>query len=65
MSVRSATMRGMGNLYDTEVAGPWLRTEEFWGQGAPEILAGFPGELADLARRARDGGHRLHCRWSL
>ena len=48
-----------------DVAVPWSVTEEFWGQADPEILAGFLGELSDLARRARDGGHRLYCWWSL
>ncbi|MBC6461423.1 hypothetical protein [Actinomadura sp. HBU206391] len=48
-----------------EVAVPWSETDEFWGQADPEILAGFLGELADLARRARDAGHRLYCWWSL
>jgi hypothetical protein len=44
-----------------EVAGPWSRTEEFWGRGEPELLADFLGELAALARRAAARGHRLYC----
>ncbi|WP_106399877.1 hypothetical protein [Actinocorallia populi] len=48
-----------------EVAVPWSRTEEFWGQGDPENLTEFLVELAALAQRAIDRGHRLYCRWSL
>jgi hypothetical protein len=43
------------------VAAPWLETEEFRGQGDPEILAEFLLELADLARQANRRGERLYC----
>jgi hypothetical protein len=48
-----------------EVAEPWSETEEFWGDADPDILTDVLWELAELARRARDRGHRLYCRWSL
>jgi hypothetical protein len=48
-----------------EVAEPWSETEEFWGDADPDILADALWELAGLAGRARDRGHRLYCRWSL
>jgi len=43
------------------VAVPWSHTEEFFGQGDPQILAGLLHELAELARRARNRGERLYC----
>ena len=43
------------------VAAPWSETEEFRGQGEPEILAEFLLELADLARQAGRRGERLYC----
>jgi hypothetical protein len=43
------------------VAAPWSETEEFRGQGNPEILAEFLLELADLARQANRRGERLYC----
>lgn len=43
------------------VAVPWSETEEFRGQGDPEILAEFLLELADLARQANLRGERLYC----
>lgn len=43
------------------VAAPWLETEEFRGQGDPEILAEFLLELADLARQANRRGEHLYC----
>lgn len=43
------------------VAIPWSQTDEFWGQGDPDILAGLFGELADLARRARARNESLYC----
>jgi hypothetical protein len=43
------------------VAAPWWETEEFHGQGNPEILAEFLLELADLARQASRRGERLYC----
>lgn len=48
-----------------EVAVPWSRTDEFWGDTDPELLTDFLVRFADLARRARDRGHRLYCWWSL
>jgi hypothetical protein len=43
------------------VAALWWETEEFYGQGDPEILADFLLELADLARQACQRGERLYC----
>jgi hypothetical protein len=43
------------------VAAPWLETEEFRGQGDPQILAEFLLELADLARHADRRRDRLYC----
>jgi hypothetical protein len=43
------------------VAVPWSQTEEFFGRGDPQILAGLLYELAELARRARHRGERLYC----
>jgi hypothetical protein len=40
---------------------PWSQTEEFFGRGDPQILAGLLHELAELARRARHRGERLYC----
>lgn len=47
------------------VAVEWSKTEEFWGVADPEALADFLAELADLAVRAGERGHRLYCWWSL
>jgi len=43
------------------VAAPWLETEEFRGQGDPQIAAEFLLELADLARQAGRRAERLYC----
>jgi hypothetical protein len=43
------------------VAVPWSQTEEFWGQGDPQILERFLRNLAGLARQARDTDRRLYC----
>lgn len=40
---------------------PWSRTDEFWGQGDPDILTRLLGELPELARRARSTNERLYC----
>ena len=45
------------------VAVPWSQTEDFRGQGDPEVLSHFLLELADLARQATQRGERLYC-WS-
>ncbi len=42
-------------------AGPWSQTEEFFGSGDPDILAGSLHELAELARRASTSNHRIYC----
>jgi len=42
-------------------AGPWSQTEEFFGQGDPDILPGALRELAELARRANASNRRLYC----
>jgi hypothetical protein len=55
-ALASADERQLGS-----VAVPWCQTDEFFGQGDPELLAGWLRELAGLARRARDGGKRLYC----
>ncbi len=47
------------------VAVPWSRIEEFSGNGRPEELAHFLGELAQLSRDALENGDRLYCRVSL
>jgi hypothetical protein len=44
-----------------ELAVPWSQTEEFWGQGDPEILSTFLTGLAGLARQAQDKHERLYC----
>lgn len=44
-----------------QVAEPWSKTEEFWGQADPEALTGVLSELAALARHARESGQRLYC----
>jgi len=44
-----------------ELGVPWSQTEEFWGQGDPEVLATFLNSLAGLARQARDKQQRLYC----
>ena len=43
------------------VAGPWSRTEEFWGHADPETLAHFLHELSSLARHATGKNHHLYC----
>jgi hypothetical protein len=45
----------------TAVAGPWLQTEDFHGDGDPGVLAGFLHELAALARQAHAAGRRVYC----
>lgn len=45
----------------SEVAVPWSRTEEFWGEHDPIELAEFLRDLSALARRAAGAGHRLYC----
>lgn len=45
----------------SSIAIPWSQTQEFWGQGDPDTLAGLLGELAELARRARARNERLYC----
>ena len=46
---------------DRDIAGPWSQTEEFFGQGDPDILTGALGQLAELARRANATNRRLYC----
>lgn len=43
------------------IAVPWSQTEEFFGQGDPQILTGLLHELAALAQRARAKEERLYC----
>ena len=40
---------------------PWSQTEEFWGQGDPQILTGLLHELAELARRAHARDEHMYC----
>lgn len=44
-----------------ELAIPWSQTEEFWGQGDPEILTPLLLELAGMAREAAGEGKHLYC----
>jgi hypothetical protein len=44
-----------------EVAVPWAETEEFWGQGDPEVLAGVLVSLSALVRDARVRGESVYC----
>lgn len=43
------------------VAEPWSRTDEFWGRADPSDLAQLLGDLAELARQARERGEALYC----
>jgi hypothetical protein len=45
----------------TSVAQPWSQTEEFFGQGDPDVLAGVLVDLSALARQARRRGENLYC----
>jgi len=44
-----------------ELAVPWSQTEEFWGEGEPEVLSTFLNSLAGLARQAQEKQERLYC----
>ena len=59
-SLMGALVLATGELF-AAVAIPWSQTEEFWGQGDPEVLADFLNDLAGLARRAQERGHHLYC----
>ena len=43
------------------VADPWAQTEEFFGSAKGADLLPFLRDIAALASRARDEGHRLYC----
>ena len=43
------------------VAVPWSQTDEFFGQGDPQVLANLLHELTELARRARVKKERMYC----
>jgi hypothetical protein len=43
------------------VAVPWSQTDEFSGQGDPQVLASLLHELTELARRARIKKERMYC----
>lgn len=45
----------------TAVAGPWSRTEEFWGTADPGHLGAVLDQLAELAREARRCGAGVYC----
>jgi len=57
----TAALAGASQDALVHVAKPWSQTEEFWGQGDPAVLASFLGDLAGLARRARQSGENLYC----
>lgn len=48
-----------------QAAVPWSQTDEFYGQGDADLLTDFLNRFAELARTARDQGHRLYCWMSL
>ena len=50
-----------GNERLTSIAVPWSQTDEFFGQGDPQLLAEVLRELAELARRAHSKDERLYC----
>jgi|GEM_PF-541355 len=50
-----------GNDRLAGVAAPWSQTEDFLGDGDPEVIAGFLQNLSALARRARASDQRLYC----
>lgn len=56
-----AALADAGDTQLAAVAAPWSQTEEFFGHGDPQILAGLLRELAALARRARGKDERLYC----
>jgi hypothetical protein len=56
-----AALAGATDLRLAEVAGPWSQTEEFWGEVDPDVLGGFLGELAELARQAQSGRQHMYC----
>lgn len=43
------------------VAGPWAQTEEFGGQGDPDVLKSFLTDFSAAAREARSEGRTLYC----
>lgn len=43
------------------VAEPWSQTEEFFGQGEPDVLIGVLDDLAALARQGRIDGQAMYC----
>ncbi len=56
-----AALAGANDARLASAAVPWSQTEEFFGQGDPQILAGLLQELAELARRARNRDERMYC----
>ena len=64
MAVPDSTVSALAESTDEQLAqaaGPWSETEEFWGQGDPEILTGLIMDLAGLARRAQSNGNKVYC----
>jgi hypothetical protein len=56
-----AALAGSDHEQLASAAQPWSQTDEFWGQGDPEVLADVLSELAELARRAGDRDERMYC----
>lgn len=40
---------------------PWSQTEEFWGAADPDELLTIVGDLAELAREAKQTGQSIYC----
>jgi hypothetical protein len=56
-----AALAGADDAQLASIAVPWSQTEEFFGQGDPQILTRLLHELAALALRARTKDERLYC----
>ncbi|GAA1400020.1 hypothetical protein [Oerskovia paurometabola] len=57
----TAALAGASNDDLVRVADPWSKTEEFWGDGDPVVLAGALLDLAGLARLAVERDQALYC----
>jgi hypothetical protein len=56
-----AALADAGDEQLASVAVPWSQTEEFRGQGDPQVLTRLLHELAELARRARSRNEHMYC----
>jgi hypothetical protein len=56
-----AALADAGDKQLASVAVPWSQTEEFRGQGDPQVLTRLLHELAGLARRARSRNEHMYC----